>query len=65
MVDGAAGDHGNRTSLFAATDQALAYVPGKQGPITRPLVWVDPNRVAQPVTTTRLSFDSARIAPDG
>jgi eukaryotic-like serine/threonine-protein kinase len=66
VVDGVAGDRGNSLSLFAVTDQALAYVPGMPRPIRRSLVWVDPKSGGQqPVTTTRLSFDAVRIAPDG
>jgi serine/threonine protein kinase/Tol biopolymer transport system component len=65
LVDGVAGDRGNSLSLFAVSDQALAYVPGMPRTIPRSLVWVDPKGVQQLVTTTRRSFDAARIAPDG
>jgi eukaryotic-like serine/threonine-protein kinase len=64
-VDGVAGDRGNNSSLFAVSEQALAYVPGMQRPIARSLVWVDPKRGEQLVTTTQRSFNAARIAPDG
>jgi eukaryotic-like serine/threonine-protein kinase len=65
LVDGVAGDRGNSLSLFAVNDQALAYVPGMPRPILRPLIWVDPKGGQKLVTTTRRSFDAARIAPDG
>jgi serine/threonine-protein kinase len=65
LVDGVAGDRGNSVSLFAVSGQALAYVPGMQRPIARSLVWIDPKGGQQLVTSTRRSFNAARIAPDG
>ena len=65
LVDGVAADRGNNSSLFAVSDQALAYVPGMQRPIARSLVWVDPKGGQPLVTSTRRSFNAARIAPDG